>query len=66
MKIIKIVLLALTLAVLVCAAVPAFAQRANSNQLAEALRAGGSVLLVRHRANFSNQVAARSNGQRQN
>ena len=55
-----------TLAILVGAVVPASAQTAQSSQptgsigdtkkLAEALRAGGHVILVRHGATFSNQA----------
>jgi phosphohistidine phosphatase SixA len=52
----KIILSVLTLAILSLASVPASAQSANNMELAQALRAGGYVILVRHGATFSNQA----------
>jgi phosphohistidine phosphatase SixA len=52
----KIVLSALTLAILAFVSTSAFAQSANNKELAQALRAGGYVILVRHGATFSDQA----------
>jgi phosphohistidine phosphatase SixA len=52
----KIILSALTLAVLAFVSTPAFTQSANNKELAQALRAGGYVILVRHGATFSDQA----------
>src|SRR6476660_10352932 len=52
----KIILSALTLAVLAFVSTPALAQSANNKELAQALRAGGYVILVRHGATFSDQA----------
>ncbi len=52
----KIILSALTLAVLAFVSTPAFTQSADNKELAQALRAGGYVILVRHGATFSDQA----------
>jgi broad specificity phosphatase PhoE len=52
----KIIFSALTLAFLALAPAPAFAQSVNTKDLAQALRTGGYVILVRHGATFSNQA----------
>lgn len=52
----KNILSALALGLLAFAAGPAFAESANNKELAQALRAGGYVILVRHGATFSDQA----------